>query len=320
MTAEAIREQVKAGRFDEARQALEAMGETDENRTERLFLQGRVQEGEYDRSGALATYEEVLNLDSEHKEARFRAALLADLLGDDDRAIELYERCVSDDSVPVNALINLAVLYEENGQLGDAEWCLKSVLTTYPNHRRARHFLSSVESTYTMVYDEKSVRDREHRFAVMDTPVTDFELSVRSRNCLRQMNIRTLGDLLRTTEAELLSYKNFGDTSLNEIQAMLRQKGLRLGQAISPLDGEGGPFGGAIDPIGASANPHLSRPVSELELSVRSRKCLQALGITTIGELMKRSETELMASKNFGQTSLAEIKHQLSALGLALQP
>ena len=45
------------------------------------------------------------------------------------------------------------------------------------------------------------------------------------------MNIKSLGDLLRTTEQELLSYKNFGETSLNEIKALLAQKGLRLGQA-----------------------------------------------------------------------------------------
>ena len=46
------------------------------------------------------------------------------------------------------------------------------------------------------------------------------------------MKIRTLGDLLKITEAELLSYKNFGETSLVEIKAMLSQKGLRLGQGL----------------------------------------------------------------------------------------
>jgi DNA-directed RNA polymerase subunit alpha len=45
------------------------------------------------------------------------------------------------------------------------------------------------------------------------------------------MNIKSLGDLLKTTEQELLAYKNFGETSLNEIKALLAQKGLRLGQA-----------------------------------------------------------------------------------------
>src|SRR2546423_12273524 len=75
-------------------------------------------------------------------------------------------------------------------------------------------------------------RRGDRRSQVLDIPITDFELSVRSRNCLKKMNIKSLGDLLRTTEQELLSYKNFGETSLNEIKALLAQKGLRLGQSV----------------------------------------------------------------------------------------
>src|SRR5271166_2622684 len=52
--------------------------------------------------------------------------------------------------------------------------------------------------------------DREPAKQLLEIPVTDFQLSVRSRNCLRKMNIRTLGDLTRTTEAALLASKNFG--------------------------------------------------------------------------------------------------------------
>src|SRR5919107_6301781 len=84
-------------------------------------------------------------------------------------------------------------------------------------------------------YSADDDRRGDKRAQVLDIPITDFELSVRSRNCLKKMNIRSLGDLLKTTEQELLSYKNFGETSLNEIKALLAQKGLRLGQAV---DGE----------------------------------------------------------------------------------
>jgi len=48
--------------------------------------------------------------------------------------------------------------------------------------------------------------------------------------------------------------------------------------------------------------------------------CLQRLGVTTLGELTQRSEAELLAIKNFGQTSLNEIKRQLGAHGLTLRP
>src|SRR6516164_9807736 len=67
---------------------------------------------------------------------------------------------------------------------------------------------------------------------VLEIPVTDFELSVRSRNCLKKMNIRTLGDLTRVDEQSLLSSKNFGETSLQEIKEMMTTKGLRLGQSL----------------------------------------------------------------------------------------
>jgi DNA-directed RNA polymerase subunit alpha len=182
-------------------------------------------------------------------------------------------------------------------------------------------FLKDIESSLTMHYDETQERSREKRNAILDTPITDFELSVRSRNCLKKMNIHTLGDLLKISEVELLGYKNFGETSLNEIRAMLKQKGLRLGQLKEEdvrltrprpqyLRRAGGPEG----------SPEiLNKYLSEIELSSRSRKCLQRLNLVTIGDLVSRSEAELLATKNFGQTSLNEIKAKLTEFGLSLR-
>ena len=150
-------------------------------------------------------------------------------------------------------------------------------------------------------------------------PVTDFELSVRARNCLRKMNIRTLGDLLRITEAELLAYKNFGDTSLVEIKQMLASRGLRLGQGLE--GGQAADFHREYIDRLREAVPEqlLNQPISGLDLSVRSRKALQVLGIATIGELASRTEAELMGVKNFGATSLDEIKAKLVERGLSLR-
>jgi DNA-directed RNA polymerase subunit alpha len=315
VTVEGIADQIKAGEYEEARQTLDSIGETDENRCELRFLRGYLQELTYEREAALATYEEVLKLDADHSRARFRAAVVSDLLGDDDAAIVHYEKCVAEKPARVNALINLAVLYEECGRLREAECCLESVLAEYPNHRRAKHFLKSVDSSYTMRYDEVSQREREHRSAILDTPISDFELSVRSRNCLRQMDIKSLGDLLRTTEAELLSYKNFGETSLNEIKAMLRQKGLSLGQGLQPIESSFLTKAALM----AETSAFVNKPVAELELSVRSRRCLQSLGVNSLGELAMCSEVELMETKNFGQTSLNEIKRQLAIYGLSFR-
>lgn len=316
MTLDTIAEMIRAGRYDEASETLAGFPETDENRCEAMFLRGHLREMMYDLEGAFAAYEEVLKLDPDHSEAAFRAALLADRAGDDEAAIKLYMQCVATKPAHVNALINLALLCEDRGDLEEAEEYLEAVLAEQPSHHRARYFLKSVGSSYTMVYDEQTQKERERQNAVLDLPISDFELSVRSRNCLRQMNIRTLGDLLRTTEAELLSYKNFGETSLNEIRAMLDQKSLMLGQELQPAEQ---PVFQTPPPASGDELVQMNTPVVELELSVRSRKALQRLGIATIGELAIRSEAELMTIKNFGQTSLSEIKRQLARFGLSLR-
>jgi len=65
-------------------------------------------------------------------------------------------------------------------------------------------------------------------------------------------------------------------------------------------------------------NENLYRPVSELELSVRSINCLQNAKIETIGELVQKTESEMLKTKNFGRKSLNEIKHILASMGLSL--
>lgn len=65
-------------------------------------------------------------------------------------------------------------------------------------------------------------------------------------------------------------------------------------------------------------NPHLYRSVNELELSVRSINCLQNAKIETIGDLVQRTEAEMLKTKNFGRKSLQEIKTVLASMGLTL--
>src|SRR5207244_11291218 len=106
------------------------------------------------------------------------------------------------------------------------------------------------------------------------------------------------------------------ETSLNEIKALLAQKGLRLGQQA---DDSKGLLRRPTAPAGNAAPEILAKTVGDLELSVRSRKALQRLNINTIGELASRTEDELLGCKNFGQTSLNEIKQQLASFGMGLR-
>jgi DNA-directed RNA polymerase subunit alpha len=65
-------------------------------------------------------------------------------------------------------------------------------------------------------------------------PIEELDLSVRSANCLKNANIRTLGDLVQRTEREMLSTKNFGRKSLDEIKDVLGSLGLSFGMARVP--------------------------------------------------------------------------------------
>lgn len=288
-----------------------------EKAAEEYFSKGVSSEKEGNNEKAVEFYERALNENPDHEIACFRLAVLYDRRSEDAKAIELYERICTSPPVHLNALMNLAILYEDNNHYEEAHRCLDAILRTDPNHERARLYMKDVESARSMYYDEDADKRGDKSSAVLNIPITDFELSVRSRNCLKKMNIKSLGDLLRTTEQELLSFKNFGETSLNEIKTLLTAKGLRLGQASD--GGIPSPVRRAPVTIGNVPAETLSKAVGELELSVRSRKALQRLNINSLGELAQRTEDELLGCKNFGATSLNEIKQQLTNFGMSLR-
>ncbi len=306
-----------------------------ERAAEEYYRRGLDSEKEGLHEKSVDFYERALNENPDHEQAAFHLAVLYDRRSEDAKAIELYERICTSAPVHLNALMNLAVIYEDNNHYEEAHRCLDAVLRTNPNHGRARLFMKDVESARSMFYDEDDTRRGERRNQVLEIPITDFELSVRSRNCLKKMNIRSLGDLLRTSEQELLSYKNFGETSLNEIKSLLAQKGLRLGQNVEGADkglaavaipavaaGTAAPGVLPRRPAAIAGNAPteiLAKSVADLELSVRSRKALQRLNINSIAELASRTEDELLGCKNFGHTSLNEIKQQLASFGLGLR-
>jgi DNA-directed RNA polymerase subunit alpha len=85
---------------------------------------------------------------------------------------------------------------------------------------------------------------------------------------------------------------------------------------------DGGEIGEITSPSGtrgnASFDPILLRPVDELELTVRSANCLKAENIYYIGDLIQRTENELLKTPNLGRKSLNEIKEVLASRGLTL--
>jgi len=302
--------------FDAAARELDSCANFKNVSAEYHYQLGRLKEAQGLYEEAMDNFKTSLELSPNHHRALFHLAYRCDLSGDEEAAIDYYRQCASTSPTYVSAMMNLAVLYEDTGQFDRAAQCVDKVLEFHPNHQRAILFRKDIDSSTTMYYDEETEKKKTRKNQILETPISDFELSVRSRNCLRKMNINTVGDLLNITEPELLSYKNFGETSLREIKSILEVKGLNLGMALEEKQ-----FAHA-DTSSQQAGMDqglLNKFVEELQLSVRARKCLQKLNIRSIGELTRTTEAELLGCKNFGVTSLNEIKKSLTDLGLSLR-
>lgn len=83
--------------------------------------------------------------------------------------------------------------------------------------------LPEEEEEEEMTEEEKALYDK------LRMPVSELELSVRSSNCLREAKISTIADLVKKSEQEMLSFRNFGKKSLNEISDILKEMGLSFG-------------------------------------------------------------------------------------------
>ena len=315
-----------AGKLEEAAEALSPA--TDEEKTSPDFLAAQgalaVERGD-SHTETLEILGKAVDGDNGQPLALFCLGVLHDRLGDDDEAIDCYQRSLQRYPATVGALMNLGLLHEDRDDFLQAQQCYRRILDGLPLDApgreeaisRATLFLKDSAASGDRHLDEQEQRQRDRLEQVLMLPVSDFELSVRSRNCLVKMGIETLGDLTQTSEADVLASKNFGETSLVEIKDILASKGLVLGQFAEPsMAAESLP---AFDePIGEQTEIH-GLPVTELNLSVRARKCTTKLGIMTIGELVRRTAEDLMECKNFGVTSLNEVRERLTERGLKLR-
>jgi len=306
------------GELKEARGILGKLEELSKYNAEYHFQLAGVAQAEGDRPKSVQSLEKAVELEPGHTGALFQLGYVNDLAGNDDEAMGYYERCLKYPPYTKGVLNNLGVLYEDNEKYDKAADCYGRLVKADPNDDRAKLFLKDAQASMTQSYNPDEEQSNNAFRQVMEVPVTDFELSVRSRNCLKKMGIRTLGDLTRITEPSLLASKNFGETSLEEVRAIMSAKGLRVGQSLE----QGAQYEQRYRPP-TSLSPEeqaiLGRPVSELNLSVRARKCMNRLTLTTIGELVARTGDELMEAKNFGVTSLNEVREKLEAMGLKLR-
>lgn len=296
---------------------FEAAGESFAQSAEGHYLAGRAAELRREIQSAVDHYHAAREQAPDMRGNLFRLAYLAERTGIDDLALSCYQDLMRMRPIDRTVLMNLGLLYEDLGMDQEAATCYDTVKRHDPTDSRARLYLGHALAGMSMYYDEDLERKEDRLNQILRIPITDFELSVRARNCLNKMNIMSLGDLVRKTEQELLSYKNFGETSLNEIKEILGSKGLRLGMAREE----------AVLSIEQSQKRYttgqnveaMNRPIADLELSIRARRTVEALGCLTVGDVVQHSEDELLGMPNFGVTSLVELREKLTEFNLTLK-
>jgi DNA-directed RNA polymerase subunit alpha len=309
-----------------------AYGKAKLSGADQLYFAGRKKELEREYEEACTLYEQALEINERHINARFRLAFRADLHGDDRTAIRHYEAFNEHLPIPASALINLGLIYDDNNDYERACGCFSAVQRRDPANRLAKMYFADAHDSLNMFYDENAELKEDQMMKVLRTPITDFELSVRARNCLTNMGINSLEELVSYTEADMLEWKNFGETSLSEIKRLLVQKGLRLGMRrddgsfMVPDD-----FDAArsinleeelkwMGPLSDEQKEALELQISTLNLSVRCHRALvERLNLQRIGDALLYSEEDLLGMPNFGITSLNELQLKLKDYNLRLR-
>ena len=150
--------------------------------------------------------------------------------------------------IPVDSLfspvtkVNFAVEETRVGQITDYDRLILEIWTNqavspeeallYASNILQRHLDTFVNYGELPQEEEEEEEDNQEFVELVRKPISELELSVRSANCLEAANIKTIGDLIQKTEAQMLKYKNFGKKSLAEITGILTGMGLQLGMNL----------------------------------------------------------------------------------------
>jgi DNA-directed RNA polymerase subunit alpha len=306
---------IRCGDFESAETQVERLAK--KGLAQGHYLAGLTADLQGQHEEAVKGYEKALEVEPGHAASLFRLAYTMDLTGEDAQALELYEQLRKLRPMHLNTAMNLGVIYEDRGDYERAALCYQSVLDTFPNHPRAQLYLKDAKASMTMFYDEEAARREAKLQQVLAQPVAEISFSPRVRTALQKLGINSLGDLVSRSEEEFLGIQNFGRTSLRELKEFLSSKGLSLASG-------GGAVGEEVEevpseiPTGPIPEATLQRNLVEFEWSGRIRKVFEKLGLVTVGDLLKRTEKELLKSKNLGVTSIKEIRKKLASVGVAM--
>jgi DNA-directed RNA polymerase subunit alpha len=190
----------------------------------------------------IATLTKDAKFHAEMEVARGRGYMSAELNKKEGRAIGV---------IPIDSIftpVKKVNFYVENARVGQRTDYDKLILEVWTNGAIApkdallyasnilqRHldiFVSFGQLPEEAEEEQEMTKEELALYEKLKLPISELELSVRSSNCLRETNIKTIGDLVKRNEDDMLGIKNFGKKSLTEIKELLAGMGLSLGMQI----------------------------------------------------------------------------------------
>lgn len=144
-----------------------------------------------------------------------------------------------------------------------------------------------------------------------DIPITGLGLSSSTVSSIRDHGIDTLGGLLQLTENDLRMWRPFSWAKQREVKYALQRLGLKLKEPAQSAADE-------TEEEEPDREMVCSTIIKDAGFSVRTTSCLRMCGVDTIGQLLEKTEAELLSMRHFGRKSLVEIQEWLKNRGMAL--
>lgn len=275
------------------------------------YLKGLVSLEKKNYDDAERQFKKALQINANHAGSLLELAFLAERWGEDDEAFGILENLLKIKPVRSSALMNLGLCYEDRNDFTKAIQCYNAVLTQYPGLKVAKLYLHDALESQKMFYDEEQLKRAEKEKKLAAIHISDLRLTKPLINALQKARIYTLADLLHKPEEDLAKLPGVGIARLKEIKEALNARGLSL---ASKKERELQDYFSKVNPV------LLNKPLSEIDWKqARARKLMSRLGLVTVKDLIKYSETELRSQSNVGETTIQDIRERLSELGIELR-
>ncbi|MFA4987288.1 MAG: hypothetical protein WC712_11935, partial [Candidatus Brocadiia bacterium] len=173
------------GKTDEAKKMFDGLKAGEKSSFQGKFVSALITETSGDIESAIDAYYKLKSEKPHSTDVIFRLAVVLDARGEDPVEIEsLYRGLVESDIFHVGAAINYGLFLLDVDRPDDAETIFSKVLTYDPDNERVWLYMRDAQASRNMIYDEGRHKEDEKLRQILRLPISEFELSVRSRNCL----------------------------------------------------------------------------------------------------------------------------------------